>query len=522
MKKTICLYRVSTMGQVDRQEQDIPAQREKCREFAKSQGWTIIEEYTELGVSGFKVSAKDRDAIQDIRRRAEKREFDVLLVFMFDRIGRRRDETPFVVEWLIENDVEVWSTQEGQQKLDNDGDYLMNYIRYWTASSESKKTAMRTKNGLEHLVRAGHFRGGTHPYGYDLVRGSRQNKRGQDTYDLVVNEYEAAVVRDIFNMYANQGMGTFQIAMQLTAQGVKSRSGGWVAKTVLYMLKNMIYIGILKSGETYSEPFEQIRIVDDEIFNRAQVLIEERSRKNSLDRTTPMTSMGPTLLSGNIFCGHCGGRLTASTSGKTRHRKDGSVLKTKRTCYVCYNKSRKRKECDGASTYTAHWIDDAVVDAIRDLFKRLTDSPKNAIIDTIFENKLDDLRKQLALSNERLKAEADELQIYEAEVIKCLTGKSKFSHELLSKFIDEKTEIVNNLKAEIKSLERQLASGRESVQKVETQLGYLTTWADLFDVSDDDTKKMIIANLIKRVIVSRDYRITIEYNSDVELLKQAA
>ena len=77
MKRTICLYRVSTMGQVDKMVEDIPAQKEKCRSFAKEQGWTIVEEHTELGVSGFKVSANERDAIQDIRRRAEKKEFDI-------------------------------------------------------------------------------------------------------------------------------------------------------------------------------------------------------------------------------------------------------------------------------------------------------------------------------------------------------------------------------------------------------------------------------------------------------------
>lgn len=522
MNRTICLYRVSTMGQVDKQENDIPAQKEKCREFAKDHGWTIVEEYTELGVSGFKVSAKDRDAIQDIRRRAERREFDILLVFMFDRIGRRRDETPFVVEWLIENEVEVWSTQEEQQRLDNDGDYLMNYIRYWTASSESKKTAMRTRNGLEHLAKAGHFRGGTRPYGYDLEKCGRLNKRGQETYDLVINEYEAAIVRDIFDWYANKGMGTFQIAMQLTTQGVQSRSGGWVAKTVLHMLKNVVYIGIIKNGDTYSEPFEYLQIVDNEIFDRAQILVKERSRKNDPNRSVPMTGMGPTLLSGNIFCAHCGGRLTASTSGKTRRRKDGSVERTKRTCYVCYNKSRKRKECDGASTYTAHWVDGIVMDDIRVLFKTLTGSPKNVIIDAIFDKKLNDIRLQLAKASERLKTETGELQIYEAEVIKCLTGTSKFSHELLSKFIDEKNEIVGRLAEEVKSLEKQLASGREAVKATETQLGYLTTWADLFDSSDNDTKKMIIANLIKRVTVGKDYRIRIEYNTDVELLINAA
>ncbi len=68
-------------------------------------------------MSGFKVSAKDRDAIQEIQKDAVAGKFDILLVFMFDRLGRKEDETPFVVEWFDKNGIEVWSTQEGQQKF---------------------------------------------------------------------------------------------------------------------------------------------------------------------------------------------------------------------------------------------------------------------------------------------------------------------------------------------------------------------------------------------------------------------
>ena len=114
-KRVYCLYRVSTKGQVEKD--DIPMQKQYCREFAESQGWTIIKEFAEKGVSGFKVAAADRDAIQEIRQDAEERKFDILLVFMFDRLGRRDDETPFVVEWFIRNGIEVWSAMEGQQKI---------------------------------------------------------------------------------------------------------------------------------------------------------------------------------------------------------------------------------------------------------------------------------------------------------------------------------------------------------------------------------------------------------------------
>ena len=41
-------------------------------------------------------------------------EESVLLVYMFDRLGRRDDETPFVVERFVKQGIEVWSSQEGQ------------------------------------------------------------------------------------------------------------------------------------------------------------------------------------------------------------------------------------------------------------------------------------------------------------------------------------------------------------------------------------------------------------------------
>lgn len=78
-KRVVCLYRVSTVGQVEKD--DIPMQKQYCREFCRGQsGWEIVKEFSEKGVSGFKVSAKDRDAIQEIQKMALKGEFDILLV----------------------------------------------------------------------------------------------------------------------------------------------------------------------------------------------------------------------------------------------------------------------------------------------------------------------------------------------------------------------------------------------------------------------------------------------------------
>lgn len=63
MKRVANLYRVSTKKQVDLVKDDIPMQRIACREFAERQGWTVVIEKEEKGISGFKVSASKRDAI---------------------------------------------------------------------------------------------------------------------------------------------------------------------------------------------------------------------------------------------------------------------------------------------------------------------------------------------------------------------------------------------------------------------------------------------------------------------------
>ena len=51
------LYRVSTIGQVEKD--DIPMQKQVCRDFAEKQGWVIVKEFSEKGVSGYGVTKLD-------------------------------------------------------------------------------------------------------------------------------------------------------------------------------------------------------------------------------------------------------------------------------------------------------------------------------------------------------------------------------------------------------------------------------------------------------------------------------
>ena len=106
----------------------------------------------------------------------------------------------------------MWSTREGEQRFDNHVDKLLNYIRFWQASGESEKTAIRVRTKHSQMVQEGLYRGGLVPYGYRLEHLGRTNKKNQPVRDIVIDENEAAIVRQIFNLLCNEGYGTNRVA----------------------------------------------------------------------------------------------------------------------------------------------------------------------------------------------------------------------------------------------------------------------------------------------------------------------
>ena len=209
---------------------------------------------------------------------------------MFDRIGRIADETPFVVEWFVKNGIEVWSTQEGEQRFDNHIDKLLNYIRFWQADGESEKTSVRTKTSLGQLVEAGHFKGGVAAFGYDLVKSGRFNKRKHELYDLKVNPDEAIVVKIIFDKYTQEGYGAHRITMWLNNNGYQARTGKmWHEATIRGILCNLTYTGVLRSGNSHSEVIPELQIIPPEQFERAKMIMKERSDRKKENPTVPLT-----------------------------------------------------------------------------------------------------------------------------------------------------------------------------------------------------------------------------------------
>ena len=515
-KRVFCLYRVSTRGQLDKQtreneKDDIPMQKRACEEFCGKMGWEIVDSRSEKGISGFKVSASERDAIIDIREAAMKKKFDVLLVYMFDRLGRKEDETPFIVQWFINNGIEVWSAIEGQQKIEQHVDKLLNYIRFWQAQGESEKTSIRVKTAQAQMIQDGHFRGGTVPFGYQLKHNGRMSKKGVPLGDLAIEPKEAAVVRAIFERYVNHGYGTQRICGYLAENGMTPRAGGrFTNTTVQNIIKRPLYIGILSSGSIQSDVIPGLQIVSPDIFDRAREIAKERSSDYE-ERRIPLNTKGDALLSGNVFCGHCNARLTLTTNGKKYLRKDGEITITPKTRYVCYNKTRHPEKCDGQTGYTTSKLDGVIEKIVESIFSRIKEVPSEQIIAAQFEERIATIKLNLEQAKTALRGELQVLSMLEDELLKVLDRTSVLKPEMLNKKHDETERSVVEKKAVVDRLENELVNSQDTMRQVTRQYTDVLTWADMYAESPMAVKKMIVAQLIRTVRVSAGYKIEIDF-----------
>ena len=511
-----CLYRVSTTKQVDHDElnqADIPVQRKACREFANKMGWVIVNEEQETGVSGYKVSANDRDKLQLIKKRAEQGKFDILLVFMFDRLGRKSDETPFVVEWFVKHGVRVWSVNEGEQRFESHTDRLTNYIRYWQADGESQKTSIRTKAAMGQMVQEGRFRGGGVPYGYKLVPSGILNKRKHEVCKLEIDEDEARVVRLMFNLCVGSGYGRCKIANMISGQGIKTRTGSnWHEATVGHILHNIAYTGVLRSGESRSEIFEELQIVDPDTFALAQKLMAERVNEYNEQRTMPKNVSGQAMLSGNIFCGHCGGRLTLTTNGTVRHNLKGGTVFRRRVRYVCYNKTRHRVDCDGQTGYTTHILDGMVTKVLHQVFDKMKVLQEDEIVSRTHMNMTADLKNQLAAAKREFAKATKEYESVKDKLYDVIRGKSSLPESVLTEMADEAKAKMMAASEKVSSLSAEMEQSTAKADEIRNDYQRILKWSELFDDSDIVTKKMVAGYLIKRIDVYADYRLHIEFN----------
>ena len=506
-KRAALAYRVSTKGQVD--HDDIPMQKIACRKFAQQQGWRVVQEKAEKGVSGSKVSASKRDVIQELRMAANNKEFDILLVYMFDRLGRIESETPFVLEWFVQHGIEMWSTHEGQQRIESHGDKLMNYIRFWQAAGESEKTSMRTRDRIRQIVSSGHYAGGFVPYGYRAVNKGRVNKRDQPVKDLEIDPEEAAWVREVFEKVANEGASGYAMARMLNERGLRTRQGAkFQSVNIRRLIRHEGYTGYIMTKAARSEFMPQLQIVDSDLFTKANERMDSRCKNAAENKNAAKKSGNPTLLAGIVVCAHCGAKMSAFLHTDRYKLADGSIREKVQAKYNCYQRGQHLRECDGQSLYLAERVDGVVLALVDQMFQQIKQEPYDRSIEQRIRQQDAEWNRKKQAAEKKIQAARHKQQRYEEEIVRCLDGQSAFAEATLARLIQQAEAEVQQAKNEYAELLKN-DSSRTTVQQIRKYYDEFLGWANEFDLASIPRKRTILAQLLEKVEVGKGYRVRI-------------
>ena len=310
----------------------------------------------------------DRPEILEVLKRIESPHIKAILVVEVQRLSRGDLEDAGRLIKLLRYTNTLVITPQKTFDLQNeyDRDFFERELKRGNEFLEYQKRILH--RGMLLSKQNGNFLGKTAPYGYNRIE-VMDGKRKCPT--LEINEYEANVVRMIFDWYVNEGLGYSRIVSRLDDMGIKSPSGGrWSKNALPDLLQNVHYIGkvplnrrksitSVNNGEIVKKSLranygeytvyegKHPAIISEELFLAAQ----ERKGRNH------KTQAGKTLR--NPFAGLIKCKCGASMSYQAYTRKDGSPSPAPRL--VC----NKERYCQYGSCRVDEFVP-LVIDALKD------------------------------------------------------------------------------------------------------------------------------------------------------------
>lgn len=293
MRKVACYVRVSTENQLE--NYSIGEQIDRLEAYCKARDFVIYKIYTDGGYSGGNMN---RPALQLMLEDISKNLFDTIIVYKLDRLSRSQKDTLTLIEdFFVSNNINFISLCENFDTSSPFGRAMIGILSVFAQLEKDQITERftmgrigRSKQGLFHG-------GGNAPKGYRYIDGK-----------LVVNEYEAAQIQEIFNLFlSGKSINAIQKQMENKYQNNLWHS----ANKISNVIKNPIYIGKVRfKGEIYDG--QHTPIISEDIFSRANNLLksEDREKNKTTSQKTPFRA--GYILSSLVYCGKCGAKYSAN------------------------------------------------------------------------------------------------------------------------------------------------------------------------------------------------------------------
>lgn len=467
----VCLYmRFSS----DRQsEQSIEGQLRDAIAFCKLRHYRIRAIYVDRATSARKDIEKRVNFLAMISD-SEKRHWQYVIVWKLDRFARSRNDSALYKMRLRKNGVKVVSVTENIS--DNPEGIILESVLEGMAEFYSAELSQKITRGMRESAMKCHSIGGHVPLGYKI-----ENKK------LVVDPVTAPIVQKAFELYS-QGWTVADICRDFNLKGYRTaKNAEFNRNSFKSMFKNRRYIGVYTYKDIEIEDGVPA-IVDRAIFDEVQV----RLKKNG---EVPARGKAKVdyLLSGKLFCGHCGQPMNGESG--TSHT--GRV----HNYYTCYTRKRKgdcRKKPLKKELIETWVAEDAMLMLSDDIIEEIADiAVSQTEVDIAKNTKLPELTAKRGEVQKSIDNIADAIE------------KGVASETLMVRLTD--------LEKQKKNLDRQIADEEKDIFRLDRD--QVIYWLSQFkggDISDESFKRQLIDLMVNSVTVwdlpDDDFEITTAYN----------
>lgn len=204
----------------DEQLNSLKNQTEYYEEYIKSNSkWMYVKGYIDEGISG--ISTNKRENFHKMIDDGLSGKFDYIVTKEISRFVRNTLDSIGYTRKLLSNGVAVFFQNDNINTLDEDSEFRLT-IMAGVAQDEVRKLSSRVRFVHKQAIKNGVVLGNSHIYGYDKEKGR-----------LIINEYEAKMIRFIFEKYTEGVMTTPKIEKALYEMGYRNYKGGKISRGVI-------------------------------------------------------------------------------------------------------------------------------------------------------------------------------------------------------------------------------------------------------------------------------------------------
>ena len=444
--------RVSTENQLE--NYSIEEQSERLKAYCSAKGWSLRKLYVDGGYSG---GNTNRPALQQMLAAIRKGGVDAVVVYKLDRLSRSQKDTLTLIEdELLAHGTDFVSINENFDTSTPFGRAMIGILSVF-AQLEKDQITERFTMGRIGRSKAGYYHGGSHPpTGYDYKDGL-----------LVVNEYEAMQIREIFSRFIS-GKSVNSISRYLSGHYTTK----WTPSKVLMALRNTVYIGKVHFRKVDYDGIHP-PLISAEDFQAAARLLDstaERELKKTNAQKTPFRA--GFLLSGLVYCGRCGARYSANHG-----------------YYKCYSRAKSSRQfIKDPNCKNDNWE-----------ISKLDQTVQKEIRGMISQPDLLDLVVQAAADKHEVKIDRPALQKRIAEIDSQI-AKLIDLYQIGSIPMETITQRINSIATERAQLQEQL-DAPDLMPAVERFLQAVEDYKAGFDEGDTDNRRMFTSSLVERIII---------------------